>query len=129
MHRIDTAIRSDDALELESAAQVVDRLVESPQVAGKVSDERKRSLVVALLRADLRAARSATGRARGRLRAAEEAGVAQEVLRALELELDTLCGSALAAPTVTDEAALAEAPPAAAEPDPAPAIEEGSRAL
>jgi hypothetical protein len=130
MHRIDTAIRSEDALALESAAQVVDRLVDAPQVAEQVSDDRKRALVVALLRADLRAAGNALVRARGRFRAAQEAGVAEDVLRALQLELDTLCAPGPDARV--DDDALAEGPPAEdlqATPLDASDDEQESRAL
>lgn len=117
MQRIDTAIRSDDAVELESAAQVVDRLVGSHEIAPSTLDERKRALLVALARADLRAAAGALQRARDHLRAADEAGVPEDVLQALRLEVDGLC---------TADVAAVQPEPAE---DPPALDDDGSRAL
>jgi hypothetical protein len=134
MHRIDSA-RSADASGLESAAQVAEQLVDAADVGNDVLDERKRELVVALLRADLRAANTALQRARARLRAAADAGVSEEVLRTLQAEVDAL-GTlpALEEPTTQPEPATKEperatqshhdhAPPGLVE------AQEGSRAL
>ena len=92
VQRIDSAIQSDDKGQLESAAQSVEKLVGSAGGASKLLADRKRALIVALLRADLKGAEAALGRARGRLMAAENAGVSEEVLSALRRELGELTG-------------------------------------
>jgi hypothetical protein len=127
MHRIDSAMRSDHPGELESAAQVAEQLVSKAEVGNDVLDERKRELVVALLRADLRAADTALQRARSRLRAAADAGVSDEVLRALQAEVEALCTAGVPEPA---------APPEPKPPVPAPTpdddhthAQEESRAL
>jgi hypothetical protein len=101
VQRIDSAIQSDDKSQLESAAQAVDRVVAAAGGASKLLADRKRALIVALLRADLKGAEAALGRARGRLRAAENAGVSEEVLTALRRELDDLTGKAAPEPAPT----------------------------
>lgn len=124
MHRIDSA-RSANVSELESATQVAEQLVDAADIGPHVLGERKRELVVALLRADLRAANTALQRARARLGAAADAGVSEDVLRALQAEIDAV-GTMPAAkgPATTPEPEPATQPEPATKPD-----HEESRAL
>ncbi len=95
--RIDDALRTEDPSGLGSAVRALSELE-----AGRGDDpalaQRRRALLLALLRAELGTAKAAMERAEQRLREAREAGIDPVLLRDVEQELARLRGAETAPP-------------------------------
>lgn len=88
--RVDEAMIAADPDALESAEAWMERV--SSERSNEQLRERRRSILVELVERDLREADASLERARSRLQEAKDAGVDDEVLRALQDRLDALTG-------------------------------------